>query len=250
MCHACGERRSAFETCVNCGSFHLTPLGIGIDRIDQELQKAFPNIEIFKVDSDTTKTNKAVLEVLEKFRAKPGSILLGTELALNRFSDKVDYSAIVSLDSLFALPDFRIQERIMYTLVRLRAQTIRQILVQSRRSEEKVFDWGLAGNLSDFYRANREERELYDYPPYSVLIKITIEGRKEIISKSMSDIQTLLTPYEVSVFPAFTSTVRGRSIIHGLIKISAGSWPDANLVSKLQSLPPDVTIKINPESLL
>ena len=250
MCHKCGIRRSADETCKYCDSWRLTPLGIGIDRVYADIRERFPDIDIIKIDIETTKNDKAVYEKLERFRSKPGSILLGTELALSRLSEKVEHVAVVSLDSLFALPDFRIQEKIMYTIIRLRSLAIRSVLVQTRRSEEAVFEYGLKGNLSDFYRFTLEDRKKFSYPPFATLIKITLQGKKDIIAKEMSAIKTLVEPYELDIFPAFTSTVRGLSIIHGLIKLPPLIWPNTDLLAKLRSLPPGARVKINPESLL
>jgi primosomal protein N' len=250
MCHSCGERRDANEKCKNCDSWRLTPLGIGIDRVQEEIRNAFPNIDILKIDADTTKTDTQVESILEKFYTKPGSILLGTEMTLVYLTEKIDHIAIASLDSLFALPDFRIQEKIMYTITRLRGIANRSIFIQTRKSEEKVFDYGLKGNLSDFYRATLDDHKQFLYPPFSTLIKITIEGKKEKIAANMAEIQELLDPREIDVFPAFTATVRGNSIIHGLIKLPQGGWPNSDLVEKLRGLPPNVKVKVDPESLL
>ncbi len=250
MCHACGERRTADESCKNCGGWRLTPLGIGIDRVYEELKARFPTVEVLKIDSDSTTTDKQITDVIGKFRAKPGNILLGTEMALLHLNQRVDHTAVVSLDSLFALPDYKIQEKLMYNLIRLRTMSSQVFLVQTRRPEEKVFEYGLKGNLSDFYRNTLEERKQFRYPPFAQLIKITLEGKKQAISEEMAKVQKLLEPYEVDIFPAFTSTVKGNSIIHGLIKVEPGSWPEMDLVSRLRALPPSVTVKINPESLL
>lgn len=250
MCHRCGERRSADELCKNCTSWKLTPLGIGIDKVQEEIKKEFPRIDIFKIDSDTTKTEKEIKDKINKFREKPGSILLGTELAMQNFNDKIEHIAIVSLDSLFSLPDFRIQEKINYNITRLRHQANRTILVQTRHASQKVFDYSLKGNISDFYKNTIDERRLLNYPPYSVLIKITIEGKKESIANTMAEVSKFLEPNEIDIFPAFTGTIRGKSIIHGLIKVASHAWPDLELVKKLISLPPIVGIKVNPETLL
>ncbi len=250
MCHKCGERRTAEEVCVNCGGWRLTPLGIGIDRVKEEIRNRFPEVEIFQIDAGLTKSPKQIQEVLQKFRTRPGSILLGTELAISYLNEKIEHVAVTSLDTLFALPDFRIQEKIMYTLIRLRAQASRSIMIQTRKPQEKVFEYGLKGNLSDFYRQTSTEREQFSYPPFSILIKLSIEGKKEKIAEEMAVVQQNLTPYELDIFPAFTSTVRGNSIIHGLIKRESHAWPDPVLIAKLRSLPPGVLIKVNPESLL
>lgn len=250
MCHRCGERRNADETCINCDSWRLTPLGIGIDKVYEEIKAKFHDIDVYQIDADSTKTATQIEATLERFRAKPGSILLGTEMTLVHLSEKIDHIAVASLDSLFALPDFRIQEKIMHTLIRLRSLANRSFLVQTRKAEEKVFDYGLKGNLSDFYRATLDDRKQFSYPPYSPLIKITIEGKKETIAARMAEVQRILEPREIDVFPAFTATVRGNSIIHGLIKLPQGGWPNTGLLARLRQLPPDVKVKVDPESLL
>jgi len=250
MCHKCGERRPADETCANCGGWRLAPLGVGIDRVKEEILERFPGTAVFKIDADTTRTEAQISEALNKFKGKPGSILLGTEMALPHISEPIDHIAVASLDSLFALPDYRIEERVMYALVRLRSLAARSIMVQTRRIEERVFEYGLKGNLSDFHRSVLDGRKRFGYPPFSVLVKITLEGKKEEIAKNMGEIQALLAPVDVDVFPAFTATVRGLSVIHGLCKIDPHHWPDTELTDKLRRLPPSVSVKVNPESLL
>ncbi|MDD5165549.1 MAG: hypothetical protein PHG25_03395 [Candidatus Pacebacteria bacterium] len=250
MCHVCGVRRSADEVCRHCGGWRLTALGIGLDRVEQEIKTKYPDIDVYKIDADITKTDKQISATLDKFRSKPGSILLGTEIASLHLHETVDHCAIVSLDSLFALPDFRIPEKIMYTLIRLRTLAGRSILVQTRKIEEKVFEYGLKGNLSDFHRETISERRRFGYPPFMTLIKISIEGKKDSIAEQMSEIQKIIEPYEIDIFPAFTGASRGNSIIHGLLKLPPEMWPNIELAEKLRNLPPNVSVKVDPESLL
>ncbi len=250
MCHRCGERRSTEEYCKVCGSWKLGIVGIGIDLVIQKIKDKFPDISIFQIDSDTTKNEKSIKNIIQKFKAKPGSILIGTEMMLQYLHDKVDNSAIISLDSLFSLPDFRIQEKILYMLIHIRTLTTKRFIVQTRKFDEKVFEYGLKGNMSDFYREEINERKKFNYPPFSTLIKITLEGNKSDIVKEMEIAQNILDPYEVEVFPAFTQTVKGNHVLHGLMRIPQNKWPDSNLIDKIRSLSPSIMIKVDPETLL
>ena len=81
-------------------------------------------------------------------------------------------------------------------------------------------------------------------------MKLTLEGKKDEIVKTMEEVQTLLEPYEVDVFPAFTYTVKGNHILHGLIRVPKEKWVDEKLVAMLRTLPPSVAVKVDPESLL
>ncbi len=250
MCHRCGERRSAEEYCKTCNSWRLVTIGIGIDMVSEEIKDKFPDSNILKLDSDSVKTPKIAKSIIQKFKSHPGSILIGTEMMLQYLHDKVDNSAIISLDSLFALPDFRIQEKILYMLIRIRALTTKNYLVQTRKAEEKVFEYGLKGNMSDFYRNTIDERKRFNYPPFTKLIKITLEGKKEDIIKEMEQAQNILDPYEVEVFPAFTHTIKGNFVLHGLIRINNNDWPKSDLIDKIKQLSPAITIKVDPDSLL
>ncbi len=171
-------------------------------------------------------------------------------MMLQYLHDKVDNSAIISLDSLFSLPDFRIQEKILYMLIHIRTLTTKRFIVQTRKFDEKVFEYGLKGNMSDFYREEINERKKFNYPPFSTLIKITLEGNKSDIVKEMEIAQNILDPYEVEVFPAFTQTVKGNHVLHGLMRIPQNKWPDSNLIDKIRSLSPSIMIKVDPETLL
>ena len=93
-------------------------------------------------------------------------------------------------------------------------------------------------------------RQMLSYPPFSVFIKITIEGPKAHIAEEMEKVEKLLEPWPTSIFPAFIPTVRGHAMLHLLLSVSPDMWPDENLVRTLASLPPAFVVKVNPESLL
>ena len=250
LCHHCGERRSTEEYCKTCGSWKLATVGIGIDLVRKKIADSFPGIKVFQLDSDNTPTSKKIHETIEKFKMTPGSILLGTELLVSHFHDRVPYAAVVTLDSLLALPDFRITERIFYMLLRLRALTERELVIQTRKPEEKTFEFAAKGNITDFVRHAIDERKQFDWPPYSMLIKISIEGRRDAIATEMEKIKAFLAPAEIDIFPSFTAGTRDNSLLHGLVRLQTGTWPNAELLAKLRSLPPSVSINVDPESLL
>ena len=247
LCHHCGERRSSEEYCKKCESWKLGTVGIGINLVAEKIKDKFPDVRTFILDSDTAKTDKTARDIVQKFKYTPGSILIGTEMALSYMHEPVHNVLIASMDSLLSLPDFRIHEKILYTITRMRSLASQAIVLQTRSPEEKVFVHALKGNLIDFYREHIEERKQFNYPPFSTLIKITLTGKKDVVVKEMQHVQTILAPHEIDVFPAFTHTVRGLSVIHGLIRVNK---LDKELSTTLAHLPQHIVIKIDPESLL
>ncbi len=249
LCHHCGKKRSAAERCKKCQSWKLITLGIGMDTVFQEISKLFPKGNIFKIDRDTVSTDKQARIIIGEFEKTPGAILVGTETAL-AFLPQVPYTAIASLDSLFSLPDFRLNERICHTLLRLISSTSEYFLIQTRNPSAQILEQVTRGALTDFYRKEIEMRQMLQYPPFSTFIKVTAEGRKADIASKMERLQQMLEPWPTSVFPAFIPTIKGNSVLHMLITVPPESWPDEGLTATLSSLQPDFVVKVNPESLL
>lgn len=250
FCHSCGEKRSAEERCLNCQSWKLVPLGVGAELLEQEITQKFPSVKIFRIDKDNTKTAKRAEKEAVAFLSSPGTILIGTEMALPYLNAKIDNVAIASLDSLFSLPDFRVHERIIHLILKMRAIAENMLLVQTRVPEEHILEYALKGNLIDFYREEISARETFRYPPFTTLIKITLAGTRTAVLREIEKLKTHLAPVALEIFPAFAEESRGVFQMHALIRISRGAWPNSDLLQKLLALPPQFKIVVEPESLL
>jgi primosomal protein N' (replication factor Y) len=250
LCHKCGERRSALEKCANCGGWRLTTLGIGSELVEEKITEKYPNAKIFRIDADNTPTHKRAEIMAEKFYNSPQGILVGTEMALLYLTEKVENSAVVSMDSFFSIPDFRINERILNILLKIRAITYKKFIVQTRDVEQKVFEYAIKGNLVEFYRDEIEDRKVLNYPPFSNLIKVSIVGTKNEITPFVENFQKIIEPYDIDIFPAFIPQSKGKFGVNGIIKIPAKDWPNKELIEKLKNLPMDYSINIDPDSLI
>jgi len=250
LCHKCGERRSALEKCANCGSWKLTTLGIGTELIEQMLWEKFPKQKIFKLDSDNSPTHKKALQIIDKFYNSPQGILIGTEMALLYLTEKVENSAVVSMDSFFSIPDYRINERVLNLLLKIRSVTDSNFIIQTRDPSQKVFDYASKGNLIDFYKDEIYMREKLGFPPFTVLVKIIIAGNKNEVLESVERLQKDLNPLEINIFPAFIPGAKGKYAVNGIIKIPKKDWPNEKVLHILKALPPNFSINIDPENLL
>ncbi|MFZ2038843.1 MAG: primosomal protein N' [Minisyncoccia bacterium] len=250
LCHRCGERRSASEKCFKCDSWRLATLGIGSELIEKEIQKIFPDMKIFRLDADNADSHKKALQIAEKFYSSPGSILIGTEMSLPYIYEKIQNSAVISMDAFFSLPDFRINERIINIILKIKSFTSKRFILQTRKAQAKIWDYAVRGNLADFYRDEIGDRQMLSYPPYSTLIKISLLGNKDVVVGEMEKLQKEIEPHIIDIFPAFIPSKAGKYQIHGLIKVKGDDWVDEALLEKIQNLPPIFNVNVNPESLL
>jgi primosomal protein N' (replication factor Y) len=250
VCHKCGNRKLSSMLCGNCGSWKLTPLGIGTQLIESEILEGHEGVAVFRLDGDTATTNKKAKSIAAEFLNTPGSVLIGTEMALPYIEQQIENVAVASIDSLFALPDFRGNERIFNFLLRLYSKARNNFLIQTRNPDSMLFTYIAKGNLLDFYRAEIAERKELNYPPFKTFIKISRAGEKAHVIDEMKKLSEKLGGYEAIMFPAFTQEVKGSYRMHMLIKLDKNAWVDKELLAILRGLPPAFGINIDPENLL
>jgi primosomal protein N' (replication factor Y) len=250
VCNHCGERFDSKILCSHCGGWRLNPLGIGVERVFEEIQQLFPDSKIIIFDKDHIATQKKAEKARDDFYNTPGSIMIGTEMALSFLNQKIENTAVVSLDSYFSIPDYQISEKIFHILLEMRSVSIKEFLIQTRQENTKIFEHATRGNLVDFYREEIVERESMGYPPFNTYIKLTLEGEKTVIRKEMEKIKEYFMPMKLQIFDAFNSQNKNKHVVHGLLYLEKGKWPDKELLEKIRRLPPHFSVRIDPVSLL
>lgn len=253
VCHGCGLMRvpenNVNETCPNCKGWKLQGVGIGIDRIDDEIAKLFPKTPRFILDSDRAKTRAQAKKIIEKFEKSNSGVLIATPMALPLLSS-VSNTAIISIDSLFAIPDIRMSERIFALVLALREKTSGTLLIQTRADDTTIFEQALAGDLLKFTENELEIRKAFSYPPYGTIIKITLRGKRAEVQQEMERLKTFLESYAPIVPGTIAKEPKNVFRMHMILKLALGNWPNNELLGKLRALPMQFTIEVNPDHLL
>lgn len=249
-CHSCGEERSAGELCKHCNSWKLKTLGIGTERVYKSVCEHIPKENVFLMDSEHITTPRQARAYVQEFLERPGSVLVGTEMVLLYLRDAIEHVAIASIDPLFAIPNFTMRERIMRTLLQLRDRAQESFTIQTRKKDEGLFDLALRGNSAEFIRNELADRKKFNYPPFSVIIKMTYAGDKKSVEQTFEDLVEFFKPYELMCFPSFHESSRRAFVMNGIIRLGVRDWIDQELLEKLRSLPPDIRIIVDAQSLV
>jgi primosomal protein N' (replication factor Y) len=259
MCNKCGSKEKTEICCPKCESWNLTPLGIGTDRVYEEIKNLFPKVKVFQIDKETTPTIKEAKEAMAQFSKYPGSILIGTEMVFSFLQNDIHASAIISLDGLFSIPSFNITQKILHIIEKLHSITINNLIIQTRMPENRILQYILSGNVLPLCRLDLEERKDFGYPPFKRLIKITFEGTAIDTEKARNYIEKIFSNYDPQIFSAFIGKVKGQYITNTVIKVDPKLWPliendnmmfDNNLYKALSGLPASFSVNIDPEDLL
>ncbi len=263
MCNKCGRRETAQTRCNKCDSWNLTPLGIGTDRVKEEIEKLYPKAIVVQIDKEATPGEKEVRLAQAKIENTKNVILIGTEMAFSSINQEFTHSAIVSLDGLLSIPSFNMNQKILHIIEKLSLITTRNMIIQTRIPETPILQHILTGNVLPIYREDLKEREAFGYPPYKKLIKITFSGNARDSEKARNYLEEIFAEYDPQIFSAFAGRVKGEYVINTVLKIDPKIWPfppkvhsfqenkeSINLGDKLLTLSPAFSINIDPEDLL
>lgn len=249
-CRLCNLVSSAETTCPSCGSWKLTALGVGIERAAKELSLLFPDTPLFRLDSDTTPSQKEALRTVDTFLKTPGSMLLGTEMLFFYLRKKVATTGIITADALLSMPNFRADERLFSILLRLRLLAKEKIFIQTRLPESPLFEYLRFSDLLSFYREELTNRKRYHLPPFARLITVGKKGNKETVWKELTDIGKKLPESTWhAVIPVSLSKENQGETARLVIKIKGEKIPD-EIYTLLRRLPPSFLIIVDPENIL
>lgn len=181
-CHHCGFSRAATATCANCGSSKIKRLGLGTEKIEQEMQARFPEARVARMDRDTTRRKGSVLSILKSLRNRDIDILVGTQMvAKGHDYPHITLVGIVCADLSLSMPDFRAGERTFQLLAQVagragRGKSPGRVILQTYNPGHFGIEAARNQDYKAFFRQEIQYRKTLDYPPFSRLIQLRISG--------------------------------------------------------------------------
>lgn len=240
----------AKRPCTRCESWNLLPLGVGIERVEEEARAAFPSVPLTVVSSELLSSAPKVRAALEE-ASVPGSILIGTEALLpwlyEHSAEPLPLGIIVSADSLLALPFWRARERFVRLAYFFRG-ACRAVRLITRHPEDTAVEAVTVPGSDAFWNEETTLRRALAYPPFGTIMTLSFEGPPAAVRSFAERICTSLEQYAPAELPARTNVMnasRATLVLH----LPEGAWPDETLLNYVRALPPSVRVRIDPESL-
>ncbi|MGO9009719.1 MAG: primosomal protein N' [Bryobacteraceae bacterium] len=201
LCHYCGYAEKVPSVCPKCSSEHVYFLGVGSERVEEELHRAFPAARIARLDRDTVTGKRQYETILNGFREGNFDILAGTQMiAKGHDIPNVTLVGVVSADVGLGLPDFRAAERTFQLLTQVAGRAGRGslpgiVLIQTINPDHYAVRMAAAQDYSAFYEKELAFRRAMHYPPFSAMANVLVRAeKKEMALRLSADLGMLLTP--------------------------------------------------------
>ncbi|WPO77603.1 primosomal protein N' [Flavobacterium sp. KACC 22761] len=182
-CHYCGYSIAKPTNCHSCSSIDLTTKGFGTEQIEQELASLFPKAKTARMDQDTTRGKFGFEKIIDNFKNREIDILVGTQmLAKGLDFENVSLVGIMNADNMLHHPDFRAFERSFQMMTQVagragRSEKQGKAVIQTYNPNHNTIQQVTNHNYIGMYKEQLYDRQIYRYPPYFRIIKLTLKHR-------------------------------------------------------------------------
>lgn len=191
-CHHCNRRRSTPSTCPQCHGSSIRFLGLGTQKIVQEVERLHPNARVIRWDSDSAKTIKVHQQLMETWANHEADILVGTQMiAKGMHIPNVTLVGIVLADVGLLINDFRAAERTYQALRQVAGRTGRgddpgKVIIQTYLPDHYAVQAAADVGKDSFYDRELAFRKSYRYPPLVRLIRLVYTHANPTTSRQES----------------------------------------------------------------
>jgi primosomal protein N' (replication factor Y) len=192
-CHYCDYRIPAPGDCPQCRGHRLRGVGIGTERLEQEINLIFPEARVSRMDRDTTSRRRAHQQILKGLESGSIDILVGTQMIVKGHDfPNVTFVGVVSADTALHFPDFRSSERTFQLLTQVagragRGEVFGEVVIQTYNPDHYTILKAKDHDFIGFYQEESQFRKALDYPPFSRLINFRLTGNSEKRTKAAAE---------------------------------------------------------------
>ena len=185
LCHYCNWQGPIPENCASCKDGTIQQVGLGTEKVEEELKAKFSKARIARMDLDTTRKAGSHEDILNRFRKHEIDLLVGTQMiAKGHDFPGVTLVGIVGADTGLALPDFRSSERVFQLLVQVAGRAGRAdkegiIYLQTFHPEHVSILSAVRHDTGGFWERELELRKDLEYPPFSKLGLLVYRAKDE-----------------------------------------------------------------------
>lgn len=198
-CSHCEYNVKMYEKCPNCESSKFNFLGMGTEKLEEELEELFGKENILRMDSTTMKTNSLLKKAYTDFINQKYQILVGTQIVAKGFHfPNVTLVGVINSDQILQFSDFRAGEKTFQLVTQAAGRSGRgdkkgKVIIQTYNSDSNLIESIKNSDFKSYYNEDMSLRELVKLPPFVKYIKIIVSSKKEEKSrKQINDIYSLV----------------------------------------------------------
>ncbi|MGZ5819645.1 MAG: replication restart helicase PriA, partial [Burkholderiaceae bacterium] len=188
-CHHCGLEQRIPKSCPTCGNVDIQPLGRGTQRVEEGLQRLFPQARIMRIDADSTRLKGSAQAAFDSVHRGEVDILIGTQMvAKGHDFQNLTLVGVLNPDTALFSQDYRAGERLFAQLMQVAGRAGRvaqksggsasEVLIQTRYPQHPLYAAVMAHDYDRFATSLLKERQQAGLPPYIYQALLRAEAKE------------------------------------------------------------------------
>lgn len=184
-CHYCDFTVPLPDNCPGCSGVNLSHPGVGTEKVEEEVRELLPGVRAGRMDRDTTSRKGSAKKIIDAVEERKLDILIGTQMvSKGHHFPGITLVGVVSGDTSLNIPDFRSSERTFQLITQAagragRGNVAGTVVIQTLNTSHYCFKNAVTHDYEGFYNEEIIDREELDYPPFTRLCNLRLEGAYE-----------------------------------------------------------------------
>ncbi len=251
-CHYCGYAENKPVICPSCKERDITSMGLGTERLEEEIKRMFPASKTLRMDADTTTTKGSHNRIIEEFNSGNYNILVGTQMISKGLNfPNVTLVGVINIDSSLNIPNFRSSEVTFSLLDQVigragRGEKEGCAIVQTFNPDHYSILCAQNHDYKLFYEKEMKVRKNLSYPPYrfitlikisskdfkygideakkiSVFLRRNLSSSTTVLGPSMANVLRINNTYNFQVILKYKKEEKLYNVLNQMIKIYEGN---------------------------
>ena len=181
-CSYCEHSEKYINYCDKCHEKDLNIMGVGTEKLEEELNTLFKDYKVLRMDMDTTRKKGSYEKIINDFKNHLYDILVGTQMIAKGLDfENVTLVGVINADQSLMIPSYNAIENTYSLLSQVSGRSGRsskqgEVIIQTYNPDNYGILEVVNQDYESFYKKEIDIRKKLLYPPFSNMLTLKVKS--------------------------------------------------------------------------
>ena len=181
-CSYCEHSEKYINYCNKCHEKDLNIMGVGTEKLEEELNTLFKDYKVLRMDMDTTRKKGSYEKIINDFKNHVYDILVGTQMIAKGLDfENVTLVGVINADQSLMIPTYNAIENTYSLLSQVSGRSGRrnkqgEVIIQTYNPDNYGILEVVNQDYESFYKKEIDIRKKLLYPPFSNMLTLKVKS--------------------------------------------------------------------------
>lgn len=181
-CSYCEHSEKYINFCDKCHEKDLNIMGVGTEKLEEELNTLFKDYKVLRMDIDTTRKKGSYEKIINDFKNHLYDILVGTQMIAKGLDfENVTLVGVINADQSLMIPTYNAIENTYSLLSQVSGRSGRsnkqgEVIIQTYNPDNYGILEVVNQDYESFYKKEIDIRKKLLYPPFSNMLTLKVKS--------------------------------------------------------------------------